>query len=51
MNELTCFNWKYLKKTQKLSRNDKFVINKTKICSFFDGFGCIHKYQLISKVN
>ena len=25
----TCFNWKYSKKTRKLSKNDKFVTNKT----------------------
>ena len=28
MTELTCFNWKYSKKTRKLSKNDKFVTNK-----------------------
>ena len=39
MNELTCFNWKYLeKKTRKLSKNDKFVTNKTKTCLFCHSF-------------
>ena len=35
MNELTCFNWKYSKKTRKLSKNDKFVTSKTKIYLFY----------------
>ena len=35
MNKLTCFNWKYSKKTRKLSKNDKFVTSKTKICLFY----------------
>ena len=34
MNELTCFNWNYSKLSRKLSQNDKFVTNKTKICLF-----------------
>ena len=34
MNELTCFNWNYSKKTRKLSKNNKSVTTKTKICSF-----------------
>ena len=34
MNELTCFNRKYFKKTRKLSKNDKFVTNKTKFVYF-----------------
>ena len=35
MNELTFFNWKCSKKTRKLSKNDKFVSSKTKICLFY----------------
>ena len=32
MNKLICFNWKYSRKTRKLSKSDKFETNKTKIC-------------------
>ena len=38
MNEITCFNQKYSKKTRKLSKNDNFVTNKTKICLFCYSF-------------
>ena len=34
MNELTYFNQKHSKKTGKLSKNDKFETNESKICLF-----------------
>ena len=34
MIELKCFNRKYSIKIKKLSKNDKFVTNKTKLCLF-----------------
>ena len=34
MSELICFNWKYSKKTRKLSKNYNFVTSKTKFVYF-----------------
>ena len=34
MNKLTGFTWKYSTKTRNLSKNDKFVTNKTRIYYF-----------------
>ena len=31
---MNCFKWKYSRKARKLSKNGKFVTNKTKICLF-----------------
>ena len=46
MNELTCFNWKYSNKSRKLSKNDKFVTNKAKIC-----FICFNEHELKTKLS
>ena len=46
MTELTCFNWKYSKKTRKLSKNDKFVTNKTKFVYFLTVLSFFMKLRL-----
>ena len=45
MNELTCFIWNYSKKTGKLSKNDKFVINKTKNYLFYYSFNFLYEIK------
>ena len=46
MTELTCFNWKYSKKTRKLSKNDQFVTNKTKFVYFLTVLSFFMKLRL-----
>ena len=46
MSELICFNWKYSKKTRKLSKNYNFVTSKTKFVYFLTVVSFFMKLRL-----